>query len=510
MSSAGPRTTRSLWLATAGEASFPALDREREVDVAVVGGGLAGLTIGLLLKRAGLRVAVLERATVAGGATGLTTAKVSALQGVMYSEIASIRGADAAAGYAQASLAAVERMEALVREEAIDCAWERTAAYTYAADDEQVRAVQREAAAARAAGLTVSETRDTPLPFAVSGAVRLDDQAQFHPVRYARALAAAVHGDGSFVCEHTAVAGVHEGAPCRVRTLGGQTVTARDVVIATNYALLDRGLFFARMEAARSYCIAARTRGSLPEGMLITAGEPTRSVRSFRDGDDAWLLVGGEGHITGSDAAQPERYARLEAFARQHFDVVDVPYRWSTQDGMPTDKTPYIGRYTPLSSHLCVASGFQKWGMTGATIAAELLRDRLTGRDNAYAGVFDPNRVTVRSAPKLAKTTAWVARHLVGDRLAPAQAASADDVPPGEARVVRAGLGKIGVYRDDDGRVHAVSLRCTHLGCLLHFNAAESTWDCPCHGSRFDVDGQVLAGPAVHPLAPREAPGRSP
>jgi glycine/D-amino acid oxidase-like deaminating enzyme len=177
MSSAGPRTTRSLWLATAGEASFPALDREREVDVAVVGGGLAGLTIGLLLKRAGLRVAVLERATVAGGATGLTTAKVSALQGVMYSEIASIRGADAAAGYAQASLAAVERMEALVREEAIDCAWERTAAYTYAADDEQVRAVQREAAAARAAGLTVSETRDTPLPFAVSGAVRLDDQA---------------------------------------------------------------------------------------------------------------------------------------------------------------------------------------------------------------------------------------------------------------------------------------------------------------------------------------------
>jgi glycine/D-amino acid oxidase-like deaminating enzyme/nitrite reductase/ring-hydroxylating ferredoxin subunit len=500
------RASESLWLETAPRTPFPALDRDAGVDVAIVGGGIAGLTTALLLKREGLRVAVLERGMVAGAATGLTTGKVSALQEVKYSEIRASNGDAAAAAYARASLAAVDRMESLVREEGIDCAWERCAAYTYAADEDQVEVVNREAAAARAAGLPVDTTTDTPLPFAVPQAVRLADQAQFHPVRYVRALAAAVAGDGSHVFEGAGVAGVHEGSPCKVRTLDGATVTAGDVVIATNYPLLDRGLFFARMKVERSYVVAARVRGEAPDGMLITAGPPTRSVRGFRDGAAAWLLVGGEGHVTGSNEAQPERFARLDRFAREHFDVADVPYRWSTQDGMPTDKVPYIGRYTPVSSHLFVAGGFQKWGMTGATIAAEILRDRLTGRDNPYAAAFDPNRVTLRSAPEVGKAQASVALHLIGDRLTPTQASSADEVPAGEGRVVRSGVGKVGVYRDEAGAVHAVSLRCTHLGCLLRFNAAERSWDCPCHGSRFDLEGRVLAGPATQPLEPRDPP----
>jgi Rieske Fe-S protein len=172
---------------------------------------------------------------------------------------------------------------------------------------------------------------------------------------------------------------------------------------------------------------------------------------------------------------------------------------------MPIDKLPYIGSYTPVSSHLFVAGGFQKWGMTSATIAAAVLADRLAGRDNPYAGVFDPNRITVRSAPRLAKTQLWVARHLVGDRLTFADASSPEEVPAGQARVVRSALGKIGVFRDENEVAHGVSLRCTHLGCLLHFNAAERSWDCPCHGSRFGIDGEVLAGPASEPLPRRDA-----
>ena len=348
-------------------------------------------------------------------------------------------------------------------------------------------------------------TTVVPLPFAVAQAVCLRDQGQLDPVRYVRGLAAAVDGDGSRVFESSAVRTVQEGSPCRVHTLAGATVTARDVIVATNYPLLDRGLFFARMEAARSYLVAARVRGVATDGMLITAGSPSRSLRAYRDGEDTWLLVGGEGHLTGSDRAEPARFRALERFAREHFDVVDVPYRWSTQDGMPTDKLPYIGPYTLASSHLFVAAGFQKWGMTSATLAAAVLADRIAGRANPYAAVFDPNRATVRSAPAVAKAQLWVARHFVGDRLSPAQAGCAADVPAGEARVVRSGLGKIGVYRDDAGVAHGVSLRCTHLGCLLHFNAAERSWDCPCHGSRFDVDGGVLAGPASEALERRDA-----
>ncbi|MDQ3849883.1 MAG: FAD-dependent oxidoreductase [Actinomycetota bacterium] len=505
MNAITPRATDSLWFATAPPTAYPALEGDHDADVAVIGGGITGITAALLLKRDGARVAVLERGAVGSGATGFTTAKVSALQETKYTDIRAMHGDAGATAYARASRAAVERIDALVRDEGLDCDWERLPSYTYAGDEEQVATVEEEAEAARAAGLGVQLTDETPLPFGVPRAVRLDDQAQFHPVRYVRGLAAVVHGEGSHVFESTAVASVQEGAPCRLRTLGGATVSAADVVVATNYPLLDRGLFWARMEAARSYVVAARLRGPAPEGMLITAGSPTRSLRPYRDGEDTWLLVGGEGHLTGSEEAQPERYAALERFAREHFDVVDVPYRWSTQDGMPTDKLPYIGPYTPTASHLFVGAGFQKWGMTGGTIAATVLADRIAGRPSAGADVFDPNRVTVRSAPELAKAQLWVARHFVGDRLTPAEASGSEEVPAGEARVVRSGVGKIGVYRDDDGIAHAVTLRCTHLGCLLHFNAADRSWDCPCHGSRFDVDGQVLAGPAVHPLERRDA-----
>jgi glycine/D-amino acid oxidase-like deaminating enzyme/nitrite reductase/ring-hydroxylating ferredoxin subunit len=500
-----PSPGKSVWLTSLQPAGYRALDVDLEIDVAVIGGGIAGMSTALALKRDGARVAVLERGTVACGATGFTTAKVSALQATQLSAIRELHGESAAGAYAEASLAAVERIGALIEEEGIECGWERATAYTYAAEDAQVEAVEQEAEVARAAGLDVETTGETPLPFPVPRAVRLEHQAQFHPVRYVRGLAAAVNGGGSFVFESTEVTGVHEGSPCRVSVGGGATVAAGDVVVATNYPLLDRGLFFARTKAARSYVVAARVRGDAPEGMLISAGEPSRSLRTLRDGDDTWLLVGGEGHLTGSEEAQPERYLALERFAREHFDVAAIEYRWSTQDGMPIDKLPYIGAYTPVSSHLFVAGGFQKWGMTSATIAAALLSDRLAGRENPYAGVFDPNRITVRSAPEVGKAQLWVARHLVGDRLTSADASSPEEVPAGQARVVRSGLGKIGVYRDEQGVAHGVSLRCTHLGCLLHFNGAERSWDCPCHGSRFGIDGEVLAGPASDPLPRRDA-----
>jgi nitrite reductase/ring-hydroxylating ferredoxin subunit len=294
------------------------------------------------------------------------------------------------------------------------------------------------------------------------------------------------------------VLAIEEGSPCRVRTEGA-TVTAERVVVATHYPLLDRGLFFARLESKRSYCIAARIRGSLPKGMSITAGEPTRSIRSYED----LLIVGGEGHTTGAKEAAPERYGALERFARTHWDVAAVTHRWSAQDPVPYDHLPIVGRYTPRSSRLYVASGFMKWGLSGGTMAAILLSDLIAGHENRWADHFSPNRVSPRSAPKLAQLNAKVSLDLLGDRLRPAQAGSAADVQIGEARVVRHGLGKAGVYRDHRGAIHAVSLRCTHLGCLLRFNAAELSWDCPCHGSRFDVDGAVLEGPATKPLERR-------
>jgi glycine/D-amino acid oxidase-like deaminating enzyme/nitrite reductase/ring-hydroxylating ferredoxin subunit len=495
-----PTTTaaESLWLADLPARRYPPPSEERSFDVLVLGGGITGLTTGLLLKRRGARVAVVEAGRVGTGATGNSTAKVTALQSTMLSTIRRLRGAAVAAEYARLSAAAVEQVAALAAD--IDCDLQRRAAFTVARTEEDLRTVEQEADAAREAGLPVELTGEVDLPFEVAGAVRLDGQLEFHPVKYTQGLAAAVDGDGSRVFEDTRALGVHEADPVRVETSHGP-LTGGQVVVATHYPVWDRGLYFARMEVMRSYCIAARVRGGPARGMSITAGGTTWSFRSAGD----LQIVCGQDHAAGARGTGFSRFTRLEEFAREHWDVEEITHRWSAQDASPYDRTPMVGRYTPVSSRLFVASGFSKWGLSGGTLAAMILADRLSGRDGSNP--FHPDRISLRGLPALGRMNAKVAVDLVADRLAPGQARSAADVPRGEARVVRSGLEQVGVYRDGDDGLHAVSLRCTHLGCLLRFNAAETSWDCPCHGSRFDVDGAVLEGPATRSLPRREPPG---
>jgi glycine/D-amino acid oxidase-like deaminating enzyme/nitrite reductase/ring-hydroxylating ferredoxin subunit len=486
---------QSLWLATAPATGYTSLEGDAKTDVAVLGGGIAGLTTALLLKRDGARVTVLEGRRIGSGVTGCTTAKVTALQQTVYRQLRRRHGGDGAGAYAEASMAGVELVAALASEEGIECDLERRPAFTYAAEEEERPVVESEHEAAGEAGLPVSFVEDVDLPYPTRGAVRLDDQLQLHPVRYVQGLARAVHGDGSAVLEGSAVRKVEGGGPFRIRTDGG-TVTAQQVVVATHYPLLDRGLFFARLEPIRSYCIAARIPGKPPLGMSISAGERTRSVRAHGEA----LVIGGEGHVTGARDATSERYRRLEEFAREHWSATGITHRWSAQDPVSWDLLPVIGRYHPRSSGLFVASGFHKWGLSSATFGARIIADLIAGRDNRWAERFDPNRLGARGLPKLLEMNASVAVDFIGDRLLPPRGSKAPDLRPGEARVQRDGLGKTGVFRDDDGSFHAVSLRCTHLGCLLRFNEAERSWDCPCHGSRFAVDGAVLEGPATRSL----------
>lgn len=231
--------------------------------------------------------------------------------------------------------------------------------------------------------------------------------------------------------------------------------------------------------------------------MTITTGTPVWSYRSAGQ----LLIVCGSDHVAGDRGVDDAVYDQLDKHAREHWDVEQVTHRWSAQDAVPFDDAPMIGTYTPVSDRMLVATGFAKWGLSGGTMAAQLLADRILGRP--VPDTFSPHRVSPRGLPTLALTNLKVAADLVGDRLTPGQARSAAEVPPGTARVVRSGADRTGVYRDEDGALHAVSMRCTHLGCLVRFNAAERSWDCPCHGSRFDVDGAVLEGPAVTPLPPR-------
>lgn len=497
-----PTTTdeQSLWLDEQPAAAYPPPAQQRRFDVLVLGAGITGLTTALLLKRQGLQVAVVEAATVGSGATGNNTAKVTALQSTMLSRIRAVRGSEVATAYARGSAAAVEQVASLVKHENIECDFRRRDAFTVAVSPSELPGVRKECAEARRAGLPVEMTDEVDLPYPVSGAARLADQVALHPVRYARGLAAAIDGAGSRVFEQTRAMAVHESTPVRIETNHGELLGDR-VVVATHYPVWDRGLYFARMETVRAYCIAGRVRDRPTLGMSITTGSTTWSYQSTGD----LMIVSGQDHPTGKRGIDPTLYAALEDHLRRHWDVEEVTHRWSAQDAMPYDHTPMIGTYTPVSTRMFVAAGFSKWGLSGGTMAAMQLAERLGG--HREFGSFSPHRLSPRALPRLAQLQSKVAADIIGDRLMPGQAASAAEVPAGEARVVRSGTERTGIYRDHDGALHSVSMRCTHLGCLVRFNAAETSWDCPCHGSRFNVDGAVLEGPAVKPLPPAHPNG---
>jgi glycine/D-amino acid oxidase-like deaminating enzyme/nitrite reductase/ring-hydroxylating ferredoxin subunit len=485
----------SLWLDTTPETNFPTLQNGLTVDVAIIGGGLAGLTAATLLKAEGKTVAVLEAGRIVQGVSGYTTAKVTSQHNLIYDDLTRHFGEEKARAYAEANQAAIEQIANLVQDKQIDCDFTRTEAYTYTEADDEADHIRAEAEAALKLGLPATFTDKTPLPFAVKAAVRFDNQAQFHPRKYSLALAQDIPGAGSYIFEDTRVVKVEEGEPCAVTTEQG-TIAVRSVIVASHFPFNDKMLYAFRLHSHRSYVVAVRVKEPVPRGMFIST-EPSYSVRSYPSSGSDLLLVGGEGHKTGQGDDTVARYQRLEQWARQRFAVQSVEYRWSTQDNRTIDGVPYIGRYGPNSRHLYVATGFGGWGMTNSTVAGILLRDLILERENSWSEVFDPNRANLTGVPDLIGQAGDIVKHFVGDRMTDE---TPDSIAPGEGKIVNSEHGGVAMYKAEDGTVSTLSPACTHMGCFVQWNPAEKSWDCPCHGSRFAADGKVLHGPAIKDL----------
>jgi glycine/D-amino acid oxidase-like deaminating enzyme/nitrite reductase/ring-hydroxylating ferredoxin subunit len=489
----------SLWVGTTGDPPrYGPLPGDASVDVAVVGAGITGLTVAHLLARDGARVAVLEAGRVAAGVTGYTTAKITSLHTLIYDRLEQSFGQETAAAYAEANQAGLALVGDLVGELGVDCDYEGADAFTYTERADGVEAIEAEVAAAQRAGLPAVLTTDTDLPYPVEAAVRVDGQAQFHPRKYCLGLAAAVVANGGTVYEDTRAVEVDEDTG--VVTTDRGSVPAGAVVMATHLPFPMAGGYFARAEPMRSYAMAVRIAGERPRGMYITPDQPSRSVRSTPDG---WVIVGGEGHKVGHDDDTTQRYRVLEEWARQRFQVEEIAYRWSAQDYTTADGIPYVGRLSRGTDRVFVATGYGKWGFTNAAAAAIMLADAVNGRANPWAPTFDSTRLALRQSIKdLVSANLDVAKRFVGDRIEDRGGGGAEGLAPGTAAILSLEGRQAAVFRDDEGVLHAVSPTCTHLGCHVRFNTAERTWDCPCHGSRFDVDGHVLQGPAVKDLGP--------
>jgi glycine/D-amino acid oxidase-like deaminating enzyme/nitrite reductase/ring-hydroxylating ferredoxin subunit len=499
-------STKSYWLDSAPSPGAPsALTADADVDVAVVGAGITGLTAALLLARAGRSVALLEARRAGEGDTGKTTSHITELLDARYYRLVSDFGEEGARLAAQSQRAAIEQIAAFVEEEAIECAFRRAPGYLYAEKGGDGAEIGRELEALRKLGLAAAPAESPPLPFAVERALRIEDQAHFHPRRYLGPLAAAFTRAGGRLYEGTRVVEFEDGEPCKLTTEGGQTVRAARVLTCTYSSSSTRFALHTRVAAYRSYVVALRADAA-PEGLFWDNADPYHYTRREPlDGGGYLLIVGGEDHKTGTEKDTASAFDRLEAYARERFGPLPIAYRWSGQILETVDGLPYVGK-APHSGHTYVATGYSGNGITHGTMAGVLLADLALGRDNPWASLYDPSRVKpVASAKDFVAENAGVAAHFVGDRLKKPEAPAVDEVRPGEGKLVRRGGETLAVYREETGALRVCSAVCTHLGCLVQWNNAERTWDCPCHGSRFDPSGEVINGPAVRGLERKPA-----
>ena len=482
------------WLDLKRPAERPALAGERRADVAVVGGGIIGVTTALRLARAGIDVVLLEGGLLGQGVTGRTTAKASSLHGLTYAELARAHGLEAARVYAEANEAGLATIAGYVDELGIDCDFRRKPNVSYTEDPDRVPDVEAEAATAQEVGLPASVIEGTELPFPIAAAVRLPDQAEFHPIRYLLGLAEALDAQAPRVFERSRATGVGGG---RVHLDNGATVVAERIVLATHLPILDRSAAFALAEPQRSSALAVEVADDLPDGMYLGVDHPTRTIRAFPHEGRELLLVGGNSQRIG-EGDPGEALLEIERFARERFDVTGVAYHWSAHDYIPADGLPLVGPMPLQGDRILMATGMRKWGLAMGTAAAAVLADAILGAENPWATTFDPRRLPgVRALPELLRANAKTGVHLLGDRL---RRRGRPQLAPREGALVDAGVGKRAHYRDADGTLHDLSARCTHLGCLVTWNAGDRTWDCPCHGSRFAATGEVIEGPATTPL----------
>lgn len=508
----------SLWAATAKLPSFPRLTKNVRADVVIVGAGIAGLSCGYMLMKAGKSIAIVDDGAIVSGMTQVTTAHLANAIDDRYYEIERMHGERGAQLTAESHTSAINRIELIAQEENIDCDFSRLDGYLFLPPGEKVELLDRELAAVHRAGLTdVAKHSRVPLDFSDLGpCLRFPNQGQFHPLKYLAGLAKAIKKGGGKIFTKSHADRI-EGGPTATVQVGEHEIKAAAVIVATNTPVNDLVAIHTKQAPYMTYAIGARVpAGSIPSALYWDTGEvskegenaPYHYIRlqpgTGRGRKFDTLIVGGEDHKSGQADDTMERHRRLETWARDRFPMMqDVEFVWAGQVMETIDGLAFIGRNPLDKDNVFVVTGDSGMGMTHGTIAGILLTDLILGREHPWTSLYDPSRKTLSALGDFTKEAVNMAVQYA-DWITPGEVSSTDEIENDSGAVIRRGLSKIAVYRDEAGTCHERSAVCGHLGCIVHWNAAEKSWDCPCHGSRFDKLGKVINGPANSDLAPVE------
>ena len=471
----------SVWDSGVNFRKRETLSKNIECDIAIIGAGIAGLLTGYMLNKSGREVVIIDAKSIGSGNTKNTTAKITSQHDLIYNNLIKEFGEEKAGQYAKANELAIKKYREIIQEEKIDCDFEGNDAYIYSL--ESIEKLEAECKAARKLGIDAEVLREVSLPFEVNGALKFKNQAQFNPLKFLKPISEKLN-----IYENTMAVDIKGNL---ITTNGGQ-INANHIVVATHYPFLNvPGYYFMRMHQERSYVIALENAQDV-KGMYIDSDENGYSFRNYKN----LLLFGGVSQRTGENE-YGGAYNKLREAARKFYPNATEKYHWSAQDCITLDNIPYIGRYSSKTSNLYVETGFKKWGMTSSMVAAMIISDMILEKENDFSEIFSPSRFDLSASMKNAANDLMkTAKNFIAQRINIPETHT-ESITKGHGAIVEYKGEKAGVYKDEAGNIFAISTKCPHLGCELHWNDDELTWDCPCHGSRFDYRGNWVESPAT-------------
>ena len=491
----------SLWLETFDKKqNFPKLNSNISCDVCIIGAGIFGITCAYYLTKLGFKVVVLEKDEIASKTSGHTTAKITSQHGLFYNYLINSFGTNFARKYLEANENAIKNIKKIIDTEKISCDFRYQNNFVYTTSLEDLPSIKDEVSALKELDFPCEFVTNCGLPFKILGACMFKNQAEFHPLKYIYGIVDSIYKDCQ-IFTHTTVTDVRQSSHGYICYTNNGNVQASNVILACHYPFINiPGFYFLKMYQSSSYLIAVDTKENVFNGMYITAAEPTLSFRTAKiDGKDL-LLIGGQSHKTGRYCNFESSYGVLEKVAKTYYPKCEILYRWNTRDCVSLDKIPYIGPYSHYTPNLYIGTGFQKWGMTSSNVAANIIVDMICKKQNPYASIYSSVRMKpIKNRNEVKNMVVQSTKSIMLDKLAPSNL-KFDDIGLNTGGIVEINGSKVGIFKDSRGKIFAVKPVCTHLGCLLSWNDVDKTWDCPCHGSRFDFKGKNLYDPAIKNL----------